>query len=110
MANQNSLRKVKYKTGVEVFVVIIRRINEESFLAFAGIEPFFVTEVDEEAREMITEYFPEGVEDVISLALDEQEAFYEDEDEEDEDEEEEEEDYEEEEEEEFEENTVYPFY
>lgn len=98
---------MKYKTGVEVFVVIIRRINEESFLAFAGIEPFFVTEVDEEAQEMITEYFPEGVEDV-PLALDEQEALYEADEEE--EEEEKEEEYEEEEEEEFEENTIYPFY
>lgn len=104
MANQNYLRKVKYKTGVEVFIVIIRRINEEVFLAFAGIEPFFVTEINEEAQEMITEYFPEGTEDMISP--DEQEALYEDEEEE----EEEEEDYEEEEEKEFEENTVYPFY
>lgn len=83
-----------------MFVVIIRRINEESFLAFAGIEPFFVTEVDEEAQKMITEYFPEGVEDV-PLALDEQEA-------EEDEEEEEEEEYEEKEEEE--ENTIYPFY
>ncbi|XP_070153057.1 uncharacterized protein [Polyergus mexicanus] len=90
--------KVKYKTGSEVFVMIIRRIKEEVFLAFASIEPFFVTEVDEEAQGMLTEYFPEGAEDVILLALDEQEALYEDE---------EEEDYEEgEEEEEFGENNV----
>ncbi|XP_071644393.1 uncharacterized protein [Temnothorax longispinosus] len=107
-SSPEDFEKVKYKTGVEVFVVIIRRINEEAFLAFAGIEPFFVTEVDEETQGMITEYFPEGVEDVILLAPDEQEAFYEDEDEE--EEEEEEEYYEEEEAEEFEENTVYPFY
>lgn len=93
---------MKYKTGSEVFVMIIRRINEEVFLAFVSIEPFFVTEVDEEAQGMLTEYFPEGAEDVILLALDEQEALYEDE---------EEEDYEEEEEEEeFGENNVYPFY
>lgn len=94
---------MKYKTGVEVFIVIIRRINEGTFLAFANIEPFFVTEVDEEAQGMLTEYFPEGAEDVILLTPDEQEALYEDE-------EEEEEDYEEEEEEEFDENNVYPFY
>ncbi|XP_011684355.1 PREDICTED: uncharacterized protein LOC105447830 isoform X2 [Wasmannia auropunctata] len=74
-SSPEDFEKVKYKTGVEVFVVIIRRINEETFLAFAGIEPFFVTEVDEEAQEMITEYFPEGVEDV-PLAPDEQEAVY----------------------------------
>ncbi|XP_029160788.1 uncharacterized protein LOC114932651 [Nylanderia fulva] len=97
--------KVKYKTGVEVFVVIIRRIKEEAFLAFASIEPFFVTAVDEEAQGMLTEYFPEGAEDVILLEPDE--ALYEDEEEE---EEEEEEDYEEVEEEEFNENNVYPFY
>lgn len=118
---------MKYKTGVEVFVVIIRRINEEAFLAFAGIEPFFVTEIDEEAQGMITEYFPEGVEDVI--ALDEQETFYEDEEEEEEveeeeekeeeegeeeeeekeeEEEEEKDDYKIEKEEEFEEKIIYP--
>lgn len=78
---------MKYKTGAEVFVVIIRRINEDAFLAFAGIEPFFVTEVDEESQGMITEYFPEGAEDVIPLAPDEQEAFYEEEEEEEEEEE-----------------------
>lgn len=87
-------------------MVIIRRINEEAFLAFAGIEPFFVTEVDEEAQELITEYFPEGVEDVVPLAPEEQEALYEDESEE----EKKEEGYEEEEENEFEENIDYPFY
>lgn len=85
--------------------MIIRRINEEAFLAFAGIEPFFVTEIDEKAQEMVTKYFPEGTEDVIPLSPDEQEALYQDEEEE----EEEEENYEEE-EEEFEENTVYPSY
>jgi hypothetical protein len=100
VVNENYLRKVKYKTGGEVFVVIIRRINEEAFLAFAGNEPLFVTEVDEEAQEMITEYFPEGAEDMPTLASAEQEAFYEDE-------EEEEENYGEE---EFEENAIYPFY
>ncbi|XP_018303709.1 uncharacterized protein [Mycetomoellerius zeteki] len=105
-SSPEDFEKVKYKTGVEVFVVIIRRINEEAFLAFAGIEPFFVTEVDEEAQELITEYFPEGVEDVVPLAPEEQEALYEDESEE----EKKEEGYEEEEENEFEENIDYPFY
>lgn len=90
---------MKYKTGMEVFVVIIRRINEEVFLSFAGNNPFFMTEVDEKAQGMITEYFPEGAVDVIPLAPDEEEAFYE-----------EEEYYEKEEEEEYEENVTYPFY
>lgn len=80
-ANENRLRKVTYKTDAEVFVVIVRRVSEEAFLAFAGIEPYFLTEVDEEAREMTTEYFPEGAEDVIPLAPhDEEEALYEEED------------------------------
>ncbi|XP_067213347.1 uncharacterized protein [Linepithema humile] len=78
--------KVKHKTGAEVFVVIIRRINEEAFLAFASIEPFFVSEADEKSQEMITEYFPEGIEDMISFAPDEQAAFYEEEEEEEEEE------------------------
>lgn len=85
------VRKVKYKTGIEVFVVIIRRINEEVFLAFAGNEPFFVTEVDEEAEGMVTEYFPEGAVDVIPLAADDEETLYEEEEEYYEEEEEEEE-------------------
>ncbi|XP_012541620.3 uncharacterized protein LOC105839684 [Monomorium pharaonis] len=105
-SSPEDFEKVKYKTGVEVFVVIIRRINEDAFLAFAGIEPFFVTEVDEEAQEMITKYFPKGAVDVTALVSDEQEALYEDEARE----EEEEEDYEEEDEGEFEEDTVFPFY
>lgn len=77
-------------------MVILRRTKEEAFLTFAGIEPFFVTENNEEAERMITEYFPEGAEDVIPLAPDEQEAFYEGEEEKEEKEYEEE--YEEEEE------------
>lgn len=91
---------MKYKTGAEVFVLIVRRINEETFLAFAGIQPSFVTEVDDAAHHMITEYFPEGAEDVILLAPDEKEALYE----------EEEEGYEEEEGKEFEEDIDYSFY
>lgn len=102
---KNYLRKVKYKTGDEVFIVIIRKVSEEAFLSFVSIGPFFVTEVDEEAQRMLTEYFPEGAEDVILLAPDEEEALYEDEEEEEEYEEEEEE-----EDEEFEGNDVYPFY
>ncbi|XP_076654222.1 uncharacterized protein LOC143359832 [Halictus rubicundus] len=58
-------QKVKYKTGAEVFVVIIQRITDDVFLSFASIEPYFVTEVDEEAYAMINEYFPEGAEDVV---------------------------------------------
>ncbi|KAG5346189.1 TXND6 protein, partial [Acromyrmex charruanus] len=83
-SSPQDFEKVKYKTGVEIFVVIIRRINEETFLAFAGIEPFFVTEVDEEVQEVITAYFSEGVEDVTP---EEQKALYEDEGEEEEKEE-----------------------
>ncbi|KAL0102224.1 hypothetical protein PUN28_018634 [Cardiocondyla obscurior] len=75
-SSPEDFEKVKYKTGIEVFVVIIRRISEEAFLAFAGIEPYFVTENDEEAKTMITEYFPEGVKDMIQLLHDEEEIFY----------------------------------
>ncbi|XP_012272397.2 uncharacterized protein LOC105695435 [Orussus abietinus] len=60
---QNFEAKARHKTGGEVFVVIIRRVNEEAFLAFAGIEPYFVTEDTEEAEKMIEQYFPEGVVD-----------------------------------------------
>ncbi|XP_025153537.1 uncharacterized protein LOC112588291 [Harpegnathos saltator] len=74
-------KKVRHKTGAEVFVLIVRRINEEIFLAFAGIEPFFVTEIEDVAQRMIMEYFPEGAEDVIPLSPTEEEAFYEKEEE-----------------------------
>lgn len=66
---------MKYKTGDEIFVLILRRINEEVFLAFAGIEPFFVTENDEEAKTMVVEYFPEGAQDAILFTLNEEEEF-----------------------------------
>lgn len=90
---------MKHKTGAEVFVLIIRRINEEIFLAFAGIHPFFVTENEDVAQRMITEYFPEGAEDVISITP--EEILYE----------EYEKDYEEKEEaEELEEDIDYAFY
>nr|XP_031844672.1 uncharacterized protein LOC116432239 [Nomia melanderi] len=89
-------QKVRRRTGAEVFVLIVRRINDDVFLSFASIEPYFVTEVDEEAQAMIDEYFPEGAEDVPFVALTElreepEEDYGEDElEDEDQDEEEEE--------------------
>lgn len=59
------MTKARYHTGNEVCVVIIRRTSEDVFLSFASIEPYFVTERDEEALAMIDEYFPEGAEDMI---------------------------------------------
>lgn len=50
-------------------MLIVRRINDDVFLSFASIEPYFVTEVDKEAQAMINEYFPEGAEDVPFVAL-----------------------------------------
>ncbi|KAK2581223.1 hypothetical protein KPH14_008021 [Odynerus spinipes] len=54
-------RKVR-KPTTEVFVTVIRKINEEAFLAFAGIDPYFATEKEEEAQKIINEYFPEEME------------------------------------------------
>lgn len=81
-------------------MLIIRRIDEETFLAFAGIEPYLVTEVDDVAQQMIMEYFPKGADYVTPLTPDEEEALYE----------EEEEGYEEEEEAEELEDIDYSFY
>jgi len=67
---------VKYKTGNEIFVVIIRKTHEDVFLTFASSQPFFVTEVNEEAEQMILRYFPEGAVDVIPLAPGEEDIFY----------------------------------
>ncbi|XP_053986999.1 uncharacterized protein LOC128880691 [Hylaeus volcanicus] len=88
-------KKVRYKTGGEIFVVIIRRINEDAFLSFASIHPYFVTEDDEEAQAMIEEYFPEGAEDAIFEGLYDDQEDYGEEEAEDEGEEEEEEEEEE---------------
>lgn len=65
--------KVRYRTGGEVFVVILRRVNEDAFLSFASIGPYFVTEDNDEAEAMIDEYFPEGAEDVHLEDVEEEE-------------------------------------
>lgn len=56
---------MKHKTGYEVFVVVIQRVSEDAFYSFAGIEPYFATEVDEEASEIIKVYFPPDAVDVM---------------------------------------------
>ena len=80
--------KIKYKTGNEIIVIVLRRIHDEAFLSFAGNEPYFVTEVNEEAQKMIDEYFPPGTIDFIPIDPDaeeeeEEEDYYEEYDEED---------------------------
>lgn len=82
-------QKVKYKTGNEIFVIVLRRVNEEAFLAFAGNEPFYVTEDNDEVERMVEQYFPLGATDVLPEDPDEEEDYYDYEDEA-----EEEEDYE----------------
>ncbi|XP_076626727.1 uncharacterized protein LOC143344499 [Colletes latitarsis] len=84
-------KKVRYKTGGEIFVVILRRISEEVFLTFASIQPYFVTEIDEEAQAMIEEYFPEDAEDTFLELLDDYRDYGVEAEEEEEGEEEEEE-------------------
>ncbi|XP_076232878.1 uncharacterized protein LOC143178233 [Calliopsis andreniformis] len=74
-------KKVRYKTGNEVFVIILRRVSEDAFLSFASIEPYFVTEDNDEAEAMIDEYFPEGAEDVVMEDFDDEEEEYEEEEE-----------------------------
>lgn len=56
---------MKHKTGYEVFVVVIQRISEDAFYSFAGIEPYFATEDDQEAGEIINTYFPPDAVDVM---------------------------------------------
>ena len=87
---------MRFKTGDEIFVVILRKISTEAFLSFAGIEPYYVNEDNDQVLEIIGEYFPEGVEDVadvdIHLPEEDEEQEEEEEDEEESEEEEEEED------------------
>ncbi|XP_029049566.2 uncharacterized protein LOC114879127 [Osmia bicornis bicornis] len=70
-------KKMKYQTGGEIFVVILRRMSEEVFLTFASIQPYCVVEDDEQAQAMIDEYFPEGVEDMVLEESSEEEESYE---------------------------------
>lgn len=85
-----SNKKVRNKTDAEIFVVIIRRLNEEAFLTFAGNDPIFVTEDNDEAQQMLEKYFPPGAIDVLPEVPGEAEDYYEHYDEEEEEEEEEE--------------------
>lgn len=88
---------MKYKTGNEVFVVVLNYLNEETFLGFAGIEPYFESQSPDETLELINLYFPEGAVDempdeVIDLfpeTYEEEEYDYGEEEYEDEDENEE---------------------
>lgn len=61
--------KVKNKTGKEIFVVVLNYVNEETFLGFAGIEPYFESENDEETCELTNLYFPEGAVDELPIEL-----------------------------------------
>ncbi|XP_024942923.1 uncharacterized protein LOC107269952, partial [Cephus cinctus] len=65
--------KVKHKTGGEVFIVIIRRAHDEAFLAFAGIEPYFLSEDNDEAEAIGAVYFPAGAVDLIPQDTEEEE-------------------------------------
>lgn len=45
------------KPTIEIFVVVMKRINEEIFLGFAGINPYFATEEEDEVKKVIAYYF-----------------------------------------------------
>ncbi|XP_048507889.1 uncharacterized protein LOC125500191 [Athalia rosae] len=62
-------KQVKYKTGYEVFVVVLEYVSEEAFLGFAGIEPYFESQSQEETAELIELYFPEGAVDELPMEL-----------------------------------------
>ncbi|XP_014220324.1 uncharacterized protein LOC106648155 [Trichogramma pretiosum] len=46
------------KTSYEVFVCVVKKSSPESFLSFAGIGPYHVSETQEKALEEATHYFP----------------------------------------------------
>ncbi|KAI4486830.1 hypothetical protein M0804_006200 [Polistes exclamans] len=62
-------RKVK-KATIEIFIAVIRKINEEAFLAFAGINPYFATEDENQVRKVIADYFPEEMDSPEKLPTD----------------------------------------
>ncbi|XP_048506144.1 thioredoxin-like protein 1 isoform X1 [Athalia rosae] len=50
--------KAEERTGYEIFVCVVRKIDSESFLAFAGIGPYHVSESPEKAIDEAAVYFP----------------------------------------------------
>ncbi|XP_043677080.1 uncharacterized protein LOC122633351 [Vespula pensylvanica] len=71
-------RKVP-KVTTEVFIVVIRKINEEVFLGFAGINPYYATENEDEVKKVIAIYFSEEkevIEDYYYAAEEEVEEEY----------------------------------
>lgn len=56
-------KKRSYQSGNEVIVVVLKRIGENAFLAFAGNSPIFVEEDGKEAANIVKEWFPAGAVD-----------------------------------------------
>ncbi|KAL2718977.1 TXND6 protein [Vespula squamosa] len=79
--NIDDFKKKVPKATTEVFVVVIRKINEEIFLGFAGINPYYATEKEDEVEKVIAIYFSEQKEvtDDYYYAADEaaEEEYYE---------------------------------
>lgn len=59
------LYQIKVKTGREVAVIIIVRLNEETFLSFAGIGAYFISEDQDEIEQMMESYFPADAVDTM---------------------------------------------
>ncbi|XP_015114962.1 uncharacterized protein LOC107039716 [Diachasma alloeum] len=62
-APEDFIDKIQTKTGNEMFLFVIRRVDEDTFLAFAGSNPLEIEEDEEKVNEILDFFFPEGAHD-----------------------------------------------
>ena len=55
-------------------VIIAIRENEETFLSFAGIGAYFITENEDDVNEMIQAYFPPNAVDFLDALVESEES------------------------------------
>ncbi|XP_035739476.1 uncharacterized protein LOC118449229 [Vespa mandarinia] len=75
----DEFKKKVPKPTLEIFVAVIKKINEEIFLGFAGINPYFATEDEDEVKKVIANYFSETTTEDYYYEIEEdtEEQYYE---------------------------------
>ncbi|KAK0080652.1 hypothetical protein PV325_013576 [Microctonus aethiopoides] len=61
---QEYIDKVKNQSGNEIIIIILQKMNENIFLTFAGNDPTFIEENEDEVIGIIDKYFSNRVEDL----------------------------------------------
>ncbi|XP_011307360.1 uncharacterized protein [Fopius arisanus] len=57
---EDFIDKIQTKTGDEIFLFVIRRLKDETFLSFAGSNPLEIEEDESKVNEILDLFFPEG--------------------------------------------------